>query len=444
MNYENLENLFHNKEFFTLRYELSSYPLADIAEFINNTEIKDILLLFRLLPKELGADVFAYLSPERQSEITMLVNETELKRILDDLYFDDKMDMLEEMPANVVKRILKNTSEVERKLINQFLNYPEDSAGSLMTIEFVDLKKEMTVKEALKYIRATALDKETIYKCYVTNDRRQLEGRVSLKDLVLADTSMIIKDIMREEPIHVHTNDDQEKIANIARKYDLLAVPVVDNENRLVGIITIDDIVDVIEEESTEDFHKMAAISPHTEEYLDSSAFYLAKKRFTWLLILMISATITGFIIRGFESTLEAQVLLAAFIPMLMDTGGNAGAQSSTIIIRSLVLNEIKFSDLWRVVFKEFRVSIIVGSLLSLVNFIRIYLMEKDFFLALTVAITLIFIVITAKLLGALLPILAHKIKVDPTIMASPLITTIVDAVALIIYFLFAKWLLGL
>lgn len=443
MDREFLEKLFQDKDYVTFRKEISTYPLADIGEFLNNTEIKDILLAFRLLPKEIGADVFAYLSPEIQSEITMLINETELRRILDDLYFDDKMDMLEEMPANVVKRILKNTSEVERKLINQFLNYPDDSAGSLMTIEFVDLKKDMTVKEALKHIRSTAPDKETIYTCYITNERRQLEGTASLKDLVIADPAMKVEDIMRKDPIFVHTNDDQEMIANIVRKYDLLAIPVVDNEDRLVGIITIDDIVDVIEEETTEDFHKMAAVIPQTEEYLDSGAFFLARKRFAWLLVLMISATFTGFIIKGFAYTLETHVILAAFIPMLMNTGGNAGAQSSAIIIRSIVLNEVGFKDIFKVIFKEFRVSLIVGIVLSILNFLRILIMDRDFYVAMTVGLTMIFTITIAKMLGGFLPLLAKKINIDPTVMASPIITTIVDSIALIIYFLIANWLLG-
>lgn len=445
MDFTYLESLIINKEYATFRKEIIKYPPADIAEFINITQDKYTLLIFRLLPKEIAADVYTYLDIEKQSNITMLVNENELKIILDDLYFDDKVDLLEEMPANVVKRILKHTSDVERKLINQFLKYPDFSAGSLMTIEFVDLKRHMTVKEAIRHIRAIGLDKETIYTCYITNEKRHLEGIVSLKDLVLSSSDKRVEEIMRTEPLHVNTYDDQEVVANMFKKYDLLAIPVVDNENRLVGIITIDDIVDVIEEETTEDIYKMAAVIPPDEEYITASVMSLAKKRIPWLLALMISATFTGMIIKGYENLLAVYVVLTAYIPMLMNTGGNAGAQASTLVIRSLVLEEITFSDIFKVIWKEMRVSLVVGVILAGVNFLRIYFIEKlQIEIALTISLTLVITIMAAKMLGGILPIIAKKLKLDPTIMASPIITTIVDALALTIYFLFATWLLGL
>jgi magnesium transporter len=403
------------------------------------------LLVFRLLPKEIASDVFAHLCVERQAEISALVNEKELTNIVADLFFDDKVDYLEEMPAYVVKKILRNTSEFERKLINQFLAYPENSAGSIMTIEFVDIKKELTVEKVLERIRKTAPNKETIYTCYVTDSMRHLIGIISLKTLVLANVDEKIENIMHDDPIFVYTNDDQEEIAEVFKKYDLLALPVVDNEKRLVGIITIDDIIDVIEEENTEDFYKMAAVTPSNDEYISTGVYSLAKKRVLWLLVLMLSATFTGYIIRRFENALTAYVALAAFIPMLMNTGGNAGAQSSTIVIRSIVLGEISFRDIFKVLWKEFRVSIEVGIALTGLNFLRIYYMEGyGLAIALTVSTTLFLTVVIAKSIGGTLPIIAKKINLDPTIMASPLITTIVDAVALFIYFYFATLFLNI
>ncbi len=445
MDFEKINQLMLEKNYKLLKNELINAQTVDIAEFLDTLEEKQALLVFRLLPKEIAADVFAYLSTERQVEISDLVNEKELSDIMSELYFDDKVDLLEEMPANVVKKILKNTSAVERKLINQFLMYPDYSAGSLMTIEFVDLKKEMLVGEALERVRKTAPDKETIYTCYVMDAQRHLEGTISLKDLVLSQDNKKVGEIMHKEPIFVNTHDDQEYIADIFKRYDLLAMPVTDNEQRLVGIITIDDIIDVMEEENTEDFYKMAAVQPTDDAYIETGVFKLARKRIVWLLVLMVSATFTGYIIRSFEETLEAVVALAAFIPMLMDTGGNAGAQSSTLVIRSIVLGEVDFKDMLKVIWKEMRISFIVGVTLAVVNFLRIYLLEGySMQIALTVATTLIVTVITAKMLGGLLPMIAKKLKLDPAIMASPLITTIVDAVALMVYFYFAIWFLGI
>lgn len=445
MNYEKIMQLLNEKKYPLIKLELKNYEVADIAEFLDQLDEKQALLIFRLLSKEIASDVFSYLSVKKQAEISDLVNENELANILDDLYFDDKVDLLEEMPASIVKKILKNTSDVERKMINQFLLYPDNSAGSLMTIEFVELKKEMIVGEALERVRKTAPDKETIYTCYVIDAARHLEGTLSLKDLVLSGVDKKIGDIMHKEPIFVNTHDEQEDIANIFKKYDLLAIPVVDNEKRLVGIITIDDIVDVIEEENTEDFYKMAAVQPTDEEYINAGIFTLARKRIVWLLVLMISATFTGYIIRSFEDTLQSVVILAAFIPMLMDTGGNAGAQASTLVIRSIVLGEVEFKDMLKVMWKEIRISSLVGIALAVLNFLRIYFLERyPFAIALTVAVTLVFTVIIAKVIGGALPIVAKRLRLDPAVMASPLITTIVDAVALIIYFYFATWFIGI
>ncbi len=435
-----LNQLISDKSYSLLKSELKNALPADIADFLDSTDEKQALLVFRLLPKEIAAEVFAYLSVERQANLSELVNENELSDIISELYFDDKIDLLEEMPANVVKKILKNTSDVERKMINQFLMYPDYSAGSLMTIEFVDLKKEMLVSEALERIRKTGPDKETIYTCYIMDAGRHLEGTLSLKELVLSPVDKKIEDIMYIDPIFVNTHDDQEFIADIFKKYDLLAVPVVDNEQRLVGIITIDDIVDVIEEETTEDIYRMAAIQPTDEEYINAGIFKLASKRIMWLLILMISATFTGHIVRSFEDTLKAVVVLTAFIPMLMDTGGNAGSQSSTIVIRSLVLGEVSYKDIFKVIWKEIRISLLVGIALASVNFLRIYLLERySLAIAATVSLTLLFTVIVAKITGGVLPLIAKKFKLDPAIMASPIITTIVDAIALIIYFYLAE-----
>ncbi len=445
MDFNHLTLLLNAKEYKELKLELERAKVADIAEFLDDLEEIYSLLVFRLLPKEIAADVFSYLSIEKQAEISDLVNEEELCAILNDLYFDDKLDLLEEMPANVVKKILKNTTDIERSLINQFFMYPENSAGSIMTIEYVDLNKEMLIEDALERIRKTAPDKETIYTCYVVDSERHLEGTISLKDILLAHKVKRIEDIMQKEPIFAATNDDQEYVADIFKKYDFLALPIVDNEKRLVGIVTIDDIVDVIEQENTEDFYKMAAVEPTDQDYIHAGVFTLARKRIVWLLVLMISATFTGYIIRSFEDTLQSVVVLAAFIPMLMDTGGNAGAQASTLVIRSIVLGEVVLKDVFKIVWKEFRISSIVGVVLAVLNFLRIYFLEGyPFPIALTVAVTLVFTVIIAKVTGGILPLAAKKLKLDPAIMASPLITTIVDAIALIIYFYFAIWFIGI
>ena len=438
-----ITELLNNKNLSQIKSELKNMQEADIAEIINSLNKKNSLLLFRLLDKEMASEVFSHLSPNKQSELSVQIRENELKAILEDLYFDDMIDYLEEMPASFIKRILKNTGEVERNLINQFLNYPANCAGSIMTIEYVDFKAGMTVKSAIDRIRKTAIDKETVYTCYVTDNNRELEGIVSLKDLVLAKPDRLVRDIMNSNIIYVTTMSDQEEVSAIFKKYDLLTVPVVDRENRLVGIITIDDIVDVIDLENTEDFHKMAAIQPSDVGYLSAGILSLAKKRIMWLLILMISATISGNIIRKYNDLLQSMVILAAFIPRLMDTGGNAGSQSSTLVIRSIALGEIRSKDLFRVLWKEIRVSIIVGLVLGIFNFFQIILLGYgNPTLALTVSLTLFITIFTAKIIGGALPLVAKTFGIDPAIMASPLITTIVDAIALISYFAIASRLL--
>lgn len=438
-------NFIEEGKFSQARNEIIKMNVVDIAQVLDELEAEKLIVVFRLLPKEIAADVFAYISTEQQQYIVEVVTDKEIKNIIDELYLDDTIDILEEMPSNIVKKILKNTNKDMRELINHFLNYPDNSAGSIMTIEYVDLKKEMTIKHALQHIKKIGVDKETINICYVIDKNRKLEGIVSLRKLVLSNEDVIIKDIMNTNIISIHTHDDQENIASLFKKYDLLAMPVVDKENRLVGIITIDDIVDIIDQENTEDFQKMAAMQPSDEEYLKTNVFDLAKHRIIWLMVLMISATFTGNIIRKFEDVLQSVVILAAFIPMLMDTGGNAGSQSATLIIRGLALGDIKQKDILKVLWKELRVSLIVGFTLAVVNFLRIYYLEKvDIRIAITVCVSLFLTVVLAKVVGGALPIIAKRFKLDPAIMASPLITTIVDAVALLAYFSMASWLIGL
>lgn len=438
-------NLINENQVQELRNELLELNIVDLAQLFEEIEKKQLVMVFRVLPKDVAAGVFSYVSIELQQYIVESITDKEIKGIINELFLDDVVDFIEEMPANIVKKVLKNTDEELRKLINQFLNYPEDSAGSLMTIEYVDLKKEMTVKEAIEHIKKTGLDKETINTCYVIDNNRKLEGVISIRKLILSNETDIIKNILNEDVISINTSDDQEYIAQIFKKYDLTAMPVVDNENRLVGIITVDDIVDIIEQENTEDIQIMAAIQPSNEEYLKTGVFQLAKHRIVWLLVLMLSATFTGSIIKKFEDVIQSVVVLAAFIPMLMDTGGNAGSQASTLVIRGMALGNISVKDALKVVWKELRVSIVVGAILSITNFIRIYMFEKvDVLIAATVCFTTFLTIILAKVVGGILPIIAKRANLDPAIMASPLITTIVDAFALIIYFSMASMLLGI
>lgn len=440
---EKLLELIEKNDFPRLRETLEKSEPVDIAQFLDDLDQKQLPVIFRILPKEVAADTFSHLNSESQKHIIELSSDNEIQYIINELFIDDAVDFIEEMPANVAKKIISNTTEETRNLINQFLKYPENSVGTLMTIEYVDLKKEMTVKQALQHIKKIGIDKETINTCYVLENNRIMVGTVSIRKLILADDDVLVNEIMDPDIIVLNTTDDQEEAAAKFRKYDFLVMPVVDSEKRLVGIVTIDDIVDVIQKENTEDLQKMAAMQPSEKEYLKTDVITLAKHRIPWLLILMISATFTGGIIRKYETALQSVMVLATFIPMLMDTGGNAGSQSSTLVIRGMALDEIKLKDFLKVLWKELQVSLIVGVVLSAVNFLRLYFFEKvDFMVSLTVCITLVFTVIMAKIVGGILPIIAKKVKIDPAIMASPLITTIVDAFTLIIYFSIAGALL--
>ena len=440
---EELKEMLEKKQIVKLREKINSMNETNIAECIENMDATNALLVFRMLPKDLAADVFSHFSSDMQSQIIDAVTDIELAPLLNEIYLDDIVDLVEEMPANVVKRILKNTSDGNRQLINQFLKYPKDSAGSLMTIEYVNLKKTYTVAEALKYIKETASQKETIYTCYVTGVDRKLEGTVSLRDLVLSDEKTKVEDILNHDVISVNTHDDQETVSSVFKKYDSFVLPVVDNENRLIGIITVDDIIDVMEKEATEDFQKMAAMQPSEKAYLDENVFVLAKQRIGWLLILMVSQTFTSNIIDGYTSLLASMTVLTTFIPLLMDTGGNAGSQSSTLIIRGLATGEITPRDWLSVLWKESRIAVIVGFILSsFITLKTIFISHKEVRVAICVGITLFVSVILAKLTGALLPIIAKILKLDPAIMAGPLITTIVDSVSLILFFSISTFLL--
>ena len=437
--------LIEAKEYVQLKKILSEMNEVDIAEILDPLDPSITMLIFRMLPKDLAVEVFAHFSTDQQREIVEGATEKELKYIMNELFFDDMIDLIEEMPANIVNKILIHSKEDERKLINQFLKYPEDSAGSIMTIEYVELRKGWTVKESLVHIKEIGLTKETIYTCYVTDKNRTLEGFVSLRTLVTSEEEELIVDIMEEEVISVNTHDDQETVAQSFTKYGFLAIPVVDNEYRLTGIITVDDIMDVIEQETTEDFQLMAAMSPSETEYLDTSVIQLAKNRLPWLLILMISGVFTARIMGKYENILSSVVLLSAFIPMLMDTGGNSGSQSSTLIIRGLAVGDIKLSDGWKVLWKEFRISFLVGSALAVVNFIRLMTFDKvGLAISTTVTVTLFLTVVMSKVVGGVLPLMAKRLKLDPAIMAGPLITTIVDGLSLAVYFTLATRLLGL
>ena len=440
---EYFENLIQKKEFKVLKEEITGLNVVDIAEIIEDLEDKNMILVFRMLPKEISAEVFSYMEIPNQLRIVNAITEPELKEIIDDLYFDDKIDFLEEVPANVVKRILKDIPHSERKLINEFLKYPEDSAGSMMTIEFIHFRPEMTVEDAMKHIKETGMDTETIYTCYVENEYKMLIGFISLRTLVVSDPKSLIKDIMVEDLITVNTLDDREDVADKFKKYGYIALPVVDSERRLCGIITFDDILEVVEDETTEDFHKMAAINPSEEEYLNQTPWQLAKNRIPWLLILMISATFTSGIINNFNYIVAQFIILNNFIPMITGTGGNSGSQASTTIIRALGTDEIGFGDFNKVVFREFLVGLMCGGALGFVNFLRLIFISKtavnvSFLVSLTIVVT----VTLSKCLGAALPMGAKKIGLDPAIMAQAVITTIIDSIVLIIYFSLASLIL--
>lgn len=440
---EKLLELAEEKQFRRLKEILVEMNEVDIAEFMEELGSEKTVAVYRTLPKELATEVFAYLPIEQQQHIINSITDSELQYIVEDLYADDMVDMLEELPATVVKRVLKNATPETRSLINQFLNYPDNSAGSIMTAEYIGLKKHMTVEQAFTYIRRNGVDKETIYTCYVTDDTRKLEGVVTVKDLLMNDYQTRIGDIMDENVIKVVTTEDQEKVAETFHRYDFLSLPVVDHENRLVGIVTVDDAVDVMRQEATEDIELMAAIMPSEKPYLKESVFNLARNRILWLLVLMVSSMITGRILAEYEAAFAALPLLVTFIPMLTGTGGNAGSQSSALIIRGLTTGDVEPSDILQVIWKEVRVGMIVGVILGLVNFIRLMITYPgNTMISLTVVLSLFFTVIMAKTIGCVLPIIAHKLKIDPAIMAAPLISTIVDSCSMILYFQIACHLL--
>lgn len=453
--FEELYALLTGKNLKELKEILSEMPYPDIAEFI--MELDDELdqeklavKVFRILPKDISADVFAYLDPDSQMLIVRSITDSEIGRLMDDLFVDDAVDFLEEVPANMVRRVLANTDMETRDIINRFLKYPDNCAGSVMTIEMVDLHDRLTVGEAIKNIRRSGVDKETIYTCYVIDDNRHLVGTIPLRRLLLNDEETLITDIMSddEQLIYVHTMDDQEEVASIAKKYDLLSVPVVDNEGRLVGIITIDDIIDIIDEEATEDFEKMANLTPSDDEYLKTKIGVLAKNRIPWLIILLISSTFTGQIIEGFETKLAAISGMTACIPMLMGTGGNSGSQVSTLIIRGLALDEIRVKDYFKVLWKEIRVSFMVGFVLAVVNIVRMFVLrytlgsDASTSVIFVVSFSIWCVVIVAKIMGCSLPIVAKLFRMDPAMMTGPLMSTVVDAVSLLIYFALANALI--
>ena len=448
---ERIEDLLKRKQYTALRDLLADLEPADIASLFEDLDEDSIPLLFRLLPKEPAAEVFVELDPDAQEMLIRGFSNTELKEVLDELYLDDAVDIVEEMPANVVKRILKHADPDTRKSINEILKYPDDSAGALMTTEFVDLKRNMTVEDALKRIRRTGTDKETINVCYVVDPARKLQGIVSLRTILLAEEDDVIEEIMETHVISVTTLEDKEDVAQTFSKYDFIALPVVDKEDRLVGIITVDDAIDVMEAETTEDIEKMAAMLPTDKPYLKTSVFETFKSRIPWLLLLMVSATFTGQIIAKFEDALGACAILTAYIPMLMDTGGNCGSQSSVTVIRAISLSEVDFSDIFRIIWKELRVALLCGVVLAVANFGKMMLVDRLLLgntslspmVAAVVCGTLVCTIACAKFVGCSLPLLAKKIGLDPAVMASPFITTIVDALSLLIYFAFAKSLLG-
>ena len=447
---EEMSTLLEERKIKQLQTVLEETDEFEVAEFLTELPEPQMAMVFRMLSKEQGAEVFAELDSPEQEYIINSITDNELGSILDELYLDDTVDMMEELPANVVKRVMRIATPETRTLINQYLRYPENSAGSIMTAEFIDLKKYMSVKESFARIRRIGADKETIYTCFVTSKDRELEGIVTVKDLIMADEDAIIEDIMDDNVIFCTTTDDQEDVSGMFSDYDLLAIPVVDREKRLVGIVTVDDVMDVMEQEATEDMEIMAAITPSDRPYMKTGVFETWKNRIPWLLLLMVSATFTGMILTSFEDALAVQVVLTVFIPMLMDTGGNSGSQASVSIIRSLSLGDVEFSDLVQVIWKEIRVAVLCGATLAVATFAKIMLVDRLLMgnegvtaaVAIVVCLTMLVTVICAKMVGCTLPMIADKLGFDPAVMASPFITTIVDAISLLIYFMIAKALL--
>lgn len=447
---QTLLELLEAKKYSRARDEIlknNAVNIADILEeIIEELGIEKAIILFRTFPKDVSVDVFAYLPIDNQIEIISVITDKEIQYIIDELAFDDMIDVLEELPANVVSKILAKTPKEKRKLINTFLNYPETSAGSLMTPDYISLRRDMTVEEALTHIKDEGMGRETVYTCYVKDTERKLVGIISLRNLVTSEGHTQLKDLMHEEDIiHVSVLDDQEYVSDLFKKYGFLAVPVVDNEDRLVGIITVDDILDVIDEETTEDFHKMVGVAASTEEYLDMSVWKHVKNRLPWLFILMLSYVITGGIISSFEDVLSKVIVLVTYLPMLMGTGGNSGSQSATLVIRGLALGNVSSRDTLKVLWKELRVSFLIGLVLSALNFARIYWLDKESILvALTVCWAMLFIVVAAKTIGSMLPMGAKKIGIDPALMASPMIASLTDMVSVVAYFALATLILGI
>ena len=433
---ELLLELVRTKQFVKLKETLNTMNPADIALFFSELKAEEVVIAFRITPKDLAADTFVEMDPEQQKHLIESFTDKELKEVIDELYVDDAVDIIEEMPAIVVKRILRMADADTRKTINMLLQYPDDSAGSIMTTEYVGLKKHLTVNEAIKYIRRTGVDKETIYTCYVTDTDRKLIGLVSVKTLLLADEDDIIEDIMESNPIYVTTLEDKEVVANCFDKYNFMAIPVVDEEQRLVGIVTFDDAIDVLQDEATEDIEKLAAIVPNDKPYMRTGIFETWKKRIPWLILLMLSASFTIMIITGFENALKAQVVLTAFIPMIMGTAGNSGSQASVTVVRGLSLGEIEYRDTLKVMWKEIRVAFLCGITLALLNFAKCMIFDRvGFEISMVISITLVVAVVFSKMIGCLLPIGASKVGIDPTVMASPFITAIVDVLSLLVYF---------
>lgn len=434
MKKENFIQLLSSKEYKKAQSVLTQNNAIDNAKLLESLDPKDCAFAFRLIPKDEASKVFSCMSSSMQAHLVDLFTQSELKEVIDSLYMDDTVDLLEDLPANLIKRILASVDPQKRNIINKLCKYPEDSAGSIMTIEYVSLRKEMTVQEALDHIKATGIHKETIYTCYVLENKKLL-GIVSAKSLITSNRDTKIEKLMNKNIISVQTHTDQEEVAKLFRKYDLIAMPVLDSENCFVGIVTFDDVMDVMIDETNEDISKMAAIEPNEKGYFETTVWQHAKHRIMWLLILMFSATITGSIITRYENAFQAVPLLVSFIPMLMDTGGNCGSQSSTLIIRGLALGDIKFKDLFQVIFKEFRISLIVGAILAVANGLRIFIQYQNPQIAIVVALSLAVVVILSKFIGCVLPLFANKVGLDPAIMASPLITTIVDTCSILVYF---------
>ena len=445
MEVEEVKKLLNEKKFNVLKEKLKEMNSADISEILDELEDKEsVVIVFRLLTKEKAGEAFSHMESDMREKLINDLTDVELKNVLDELFMDDTVDLIEEMPSNVVPKILKAIPKEDRKIINELLKYPEDSAGSIMTTEFIDLKEDMTVEEALKRVRKIGVDSETIYTCYVLNSERILKGIINIKDILLNKKDTKIETLMETNIISVKTLEDQEEVAKKFDKYDFFALPVVDHENRLVGIVTIDDAINVLQDEVEEDFEKMAAITPTEEGYFQTSVFKHAKSRILWLLILMLSSAFTGNILTNYENAFAAVPLLVSFIPMIMGTGGNCGSQSSTLIIRGLATDEIELKDIFRVFWKEIRVAIIVGIALAVVNMIRIMIQYQNIQLAIVLSITLIATVIVSKIIGCTLPLIAKKLKLDPAIMAAPLITTVADVCSILVYFQVATHVMGL